>query len=239
MIAGKEEGRPPENKAVSSHRSPKRENPMRILDISLPIREGMVVWPGDASFQRRLALAIARGDVCNLSQVEMGVHAGTHVDAPRHFLDGAASIEQVDLSAFLGPCRVVAIENPVAIDRGDLERLDLAGVERLLFKTANSGLYDRPTFVESYIGLTPEAARYLATIESLRLVGVDYYSIAPYNSEQAVAVHRAILGRSIVTLEGINLRDVEPGGYELVALPLRIEGSDGSPVRAVLIHRGC
>jgi arylformamidase len=212
---------------------------MRILDISLPIREGMVVWPGDDPFKRHLTFAITRGDACNLSRIETGVHAGTHVDAPCHFLNGAASIEQVDLSAFIGPCRVVAIENPVAIDRGDLERLDLAGVERLLFKTTNSVLYNRPTFVESYIGLTPEAARHLAAIESLRLVGVDYYSIAPYNSEQAVAVHRAILGRSIVALEGINLRNVEPGDYDLIALPLRIEGSDGSPVRAVLIHRGC
>jgi len=209
---------------------------MRIIDISLPLRDGMVVWPGDVPFRRRRTQSIAAGHHCNLSKMETGVHAGTHVDALCHFLDGAPSIDRMDLAAFIGPCRVVAIENRVAIERAELERFDLAGVERVLFKTANSALYERPVFVERFIGLTPEAASYLASIASLRLVGVDYYSIAPYDSEKSVAVHRAILGRSIVPLEGLDLRDVEPGDYQLIALPLRIEGSDGSPVRAVLIE---
>jgi arylformamidase len=208
---------------------------MRIIDVSVPLRDGMVVWPGDVAFRRLHTHAIAMGYHCNLSKIEMGVHAGTHVDALCHFFDGAASIDQVDLASFIGPCRVVEIKNRKAIERADLESLDLAGVERLLFKTGNSGLYDQPAFVENYVGLTPGAARFLAAIESLRLVGVDYYSIASYGGEQTATVHRAILGRSIVALEGINLSGVEPGDYELIALPLRIEGSDGSPVRAVLI----
>jgi arylformamidase len=210
---------------------------MRIIDISLPMREGMAVWPGDAAFKRHLTFEIARGDAHNLSRIEISVHAGTHVDAPCHFIAGSPTIDQVDLAAFVGPCRVVAIENREAIERAALERLDLAGVERLLFKTANSALYAQPTFVERYIGLTPDAARYLAAIESLRLIGIDYHSLGPYDTAQSVAVHRAILGRGIVALEGINLEGVEPGEYELIALPLRIEGSDGSPVRAVLIDR--
>jgi len=199
---------------------------MRIIDISVPMREGMVVWPGDAAFKRHLTFEIARGHAYNLSRIETGVHAGTHVDAPCHFVAGAPAIDQTDPAAFVGPCRVVAIENPREVERAELERLDLTGVERLLFKTANSALYAQPAFVETYIALTAEAARYLAAIESLRLVGLDYYSIGPYDTAESVAVHRAILGRGIV-----------PGEYDLIALPLRIEGSDGSPVRAVLIDR--
>lgn len=210
---------------------------MRILDISVPIRQGMVVWPGDAAFVRTLTWAIDRGYPVNLSKIDTSAHAGTHVDAPCHFFTGAPSIDQMDLDAFVGPCRVVEMSNCEAIELANLERLDLVGVERLLFKTANSALYEQPRFVEQYVGLTPEAAQYLAAIESLRLVGVDYYSIAPYDVEKAVAVHHAILSRSIVALEGINLKDVAPGDYDLIALPLKIEGSDGSPVRAVLIDR--
>ncbi|MCX8035486.1 MAG: cyclase family protein [Candidatus Sumerlaeia bacterium] len=209
---------------------------MRILDISVPLRDGMVVWPGDVPFRRHQTVSMACGNDYNLSAITTSVHAGTHMDAPRHFIAGGATVEQLDLSPFVGPCRVVEIANPLAIDLGDIERLDLKGVERLLFKTQNSALYERPEFVENYVGLAPDAARHLAKIETLKLVGVDYYSIAPFGSA-AVPVHEAILGRGIVALEGINLREVEPGDYELIALPLRIEGSDGSPVRAVLIQR--
>ncbi len=209
---------------------------MRILDISIPLREGMVVWPGDVPFRRQLTVSMAGGSKYNLSAIMASVHAGTHMDAPRHFIAGGATVEQLDLSPFVGPCRVVGIANPQAIDLADVERLELAGVERLLFKTGNSALYERAEFVEHYAGLTPDAARHLATVETLKLVGVDYYSIAPFG-DAAAAVHEAILGRGIAALEGINLREVEPGDYELIALPLRIEGSDGSPVRAVLIQR--
>jgi arylformamidase len=210
---------------------------MRILDISVPIRDGMVVWPGQDRFESHRTSQIARGEVCNLRQMSIGTHVGTHVDAPNHFLDDGATIDQIDLEAFVGPCRVVAIENPSAIERADLEPHALDGVERLLLKTANSALHASPTFFEDFIALSPEAARYLAGIESLRLVGLDYHSIAPFDTHESVQVHHAILGRSIVALEGLNLSGVEPGEYELIALPLRLEGCDGSPVRAVLIDR--
>lgn len=210
---------------------------MRIIDISVPFHEGMVVWPGSERFERKIASRIAAGDTCNLSEIVTSLHAGTHVDAPRHFVEDGATIERIDPAVFVGPCRVVAVDNPKAVDRADLARHDLAGVERLLVKTSNSALLRQPTFVESFVGLTAGAAQYLATIESLRLVGTDYYSIAPYDEAAAIAVHEAILGSGIIALEGVDLNDVEPGDYELVALPLRIEGADGSPVRAVLIDR--
>jgi arylformamidase len=211
---------------------------VRIIDISLPIGEGMVVWPGDPPFAQAHRSSIAQGDMCNLTDVHMSVHAGTHVDAPRHFLDGGATIEQLDLAAFIGPCRVVAVDTPREIARADLDALDLGDVERLLIKTRNSPLLRRGEFVEDYVGISPEAARFLAGIDTLRLVGLDYHSIGPFAPEQTIAVHQAILGRGIVALEGIDLSEVEPGRYELVALPLRIQGSDGSPVRAVLIDPG-
>jgi arylformamidase len=210
---------------------------VRIIDISVPIHEAMLVWPGDAPFERANRARIANGDACNLSDLRMSAHIGTHVDAPRHFLDDGATIEQLDLAAFLGPCRVVAVENPTTVARADLEAFDLAGVERLLIKTSNSTRLARPEFDERFVGLSPEAAQYLATIDSLRLVGLDYLSIGPFSTDQAVTVHHAILGRAIVALEGIDLSAVAPGDYELVALPLRIVGGDGSPVRAVLIDR--
>lgn len=211
---------------------------MRIIDISVPLHEAMVVWPGHDRFERKITSSLERGDMCNLSEILMSVHAGTHVDAPRHFLDRAPTVEQIDLGACIGPCRVVEIAASTTIERADLEGLDLAGVERLLIKTSNSSLLDRPEFVESYVGLSPEAAQFLARLSSLRLVGLDYYSIAPYDQSAAVSVHRAILGRSIIALEGIDLRGVEPGEYELVALPLKLVACDGSPVRAVLIDHG-
>ena len=210
---------------------------MRIIDISVPIREEMVVWPGDPPFERSNRSAIARGDKCNLTAVRMSVHAGTHVDAPSHFLDDGATVERIDPAAFVGPCRVIEVTNPTEVGRADLEAADLAGVERLLIKTRNSTLLARGEFVERYVGISPDAARFLATLATLRLVGLDYYSVAPFAPDKAVAVHHALLGRGIVALEGIDLSGVEPGDYELVALPLRIEGSDGSPVRAVLIDR--
>lgn len=210
---------------------------MRIIDITVPMKPGMVVWPGQDRYERQSMETIAGGGMCNLTQIITSVHAGTHVDAPCHFIDGAPAIDQVDLEAFVGPCRVVAVEGRESIDRADLEPLALEGVERLLIKTSNSALLPEPEFVESYAGLTAEAAHYLAGLESLRLVGLDYYSIAPYDDQAAVAVHNAILGRAIVPLEGVDLTHVEPGNYELVALPLRIEASDGSPVRAILIER--
>jgi len=212
---------------------------MRIIDISLALREGMVVWPGDDPFERTITSAIANGGFCNLSRLQTPAHAGTHVDAPFHFVEGAATIDRIEPDVFVGPCRVEAIGAEKLIEPVHLERLDLEGVERLLLKTSNSNLYDRPEFVEDYVALSPEAARYLASLGSLRLIGIDYYSIGPFSPREASrAVHEAILGRSIVALEGLNLKDVEPGNYELAALPLKIEGGDGSPVRAVLIDRG-
>jgi arylformamidase len=210
---------------------------MRIIDISLPLSETMVVWPGDEPFHRDLASSIARGGAYNLSRLRLCAHAGTHVDAPLHFIDGGASVDALDPSVFIGPCRVAAIRNRKAIDAADLRALDLAGVERLLLKTANSALHGRPDFVVDYVALTLEAARYLVTLDALRLIGVDYYSVAPYGELYSVPVHTTLLGRPIIVLEGLNLNGVAPGDYELISLPLRIEGAEGSPVRAVLVQR--
>ena len=211
---------------------------MQIIDITVPMFEGMVVWPGQEKYERSSMSAIADGEICNLTQIATSVHAGTHVDAPCHFIDGGPSIDQVDLAAFVGRCRVVSIPDRDRIDLPDLKRLKLQNVERLLIKTDNSERLAEPEFVRDFAALTIDAARYLADLESLRLVGVDYYSIAPFGDDEvATVVHNAILGRSIVALEGVDLRKGTPGEYELIALPLRIEGSDGSPVRAVLIDR--
>jgi len=156
-----------------------------------------------------------------------------HVDAPVHFIDEASGIEGTPIDALIGPAVVVDgrhLRRDVEVD--DLDSLAIpAGTERLLFKTTNSALWKLTTFSPNFIGLTPDAARALVG-RGIRLVGADYLSIAPYGDPGPT--HRTLLGSGVVILEGLDLRAVEPGSYELVCLPLLIPGSDGGPARAIL-----
>jgi arylformamidase len=205
-------------------------------DISVPIRSGMITFEGDPPVRLARAAAMAEGAVCNLSRLDFGVHSGTHVDAPVHFIDGAAGIEAVALDALVGPALVVdatQLEGP--FDRAAMERLSIpGGTERLLFRSRNSRLWDEPVFNSSFSGLTADGAH--ALIErGIRLVGADYLSIAPFGNP--TPTHVALLAAGVVIVEGLDLRDVEPGSYDLICLPLLIPGSDGSPARAILRRR--
>lgn len=203
------------------------------IDISVPIRDGMVRWPGDPAVRVHRIHAIEHGDEVNLTQLSMSAHTGTHMDAPLHYLPGADSMDALPFTATIGHARVVAVETPGPIAWHILESADIQAGERLLLKTRNSDrLWPGREFDPRFTALSLEAARWLATLQ-IRLLGIDYLSVGPYHGEGA-EVHRALLGAGIWILEGLNLMAVEPGQYELICLPLRLAGADGAPARALL-----
>lgn len=203
----------------------------KIHDISLLISPHVPAWPGDRFVLHRVE-ELARGDICNKSLLEIGSHIATHIDAPYHFEDNGLTIEQIPPEVFVGPARVVAFPDADRIDAAQVEAIPLFGVERLLFKTRNSALWTEESFHEDYVYLTPEACRVLAK-SGIKLVGVDYLSVEQYGVENFEG-HHHLLRRNIPILEGLDLTQIEPGDYELIALPLKIAGGDGSPTRALL-----
>jgi arylformamidase len=203
------------------------------IDISVPLRNGMVTWPGDAPFGRSPTLQIATGAQCNLSQISTTVHIGTHMDAPLHYLPGGAGIETLPIAATIGRARVIEIHDPEVIRTRELEPQHLAKGERVLFKTGNSARsWKTDHFQKKYIYIEPEAARHLAE-RRVQTVGVDYLSVGGFD-EGGPLTHRILLEAGIWIIEGLQLEHVDPGEYELVCLPLKIMGSDGAPARAVL-----
>jgi arylformamidase len=204
---------------------------MEIIDISVPIRRGMVVYEGDPPVQIERALSIAGGASANVSRLDFGVHSGTHVDAPVHFVEGAAGADALPLDALVGPAHVIDARGVRgALDQEALGRLALPdAAERLIFRTTNSRLWERDAFTDQFVRLDGRGAAYLVG-RGVRLVGIDYLSVG---DEEA---HVELLRAGVVPLESLDLRAVEPGAYHLVCLPLRIVGSDGAPARAVLIR---
>lgn len=201
------------------------------IDISVPVCDGMAVWPGDPPTRIERIAAIERGDAFNLSNMSMCLHAGTHVDAPLHYLENAAAIGGLPLEAVVGPARVIAIQDPKSITAKELADHRIRRGERLLFKTRNR---ERASF-EDYVSLAPEAAGYLAG-RGIRAAGIDYLSIGP-PGEDGDEVHRILLGAGVWIIEGLDLAAVDPGKYDLVCLPLNIPASDGAPARAILRRR--
>jgi arylformamidase len=203
------------------------------IDISVPLRNGMVHWPGDAPFQRIPSLEIANGDPCNLSQISTTTHIGTHMDAPLHYLAGAAGIETMPITASIGRARVIEIRDPEMIRVSELKAYGLAKGERVLFKTWNSRRsWKSDEFQKKYVHIDPAAARHLVEC-GVQTVGVDYLSVGGFESG-GPETHRILLEAGIWIIEGLRLEHVEPGDYELVCLPLKIIGGDGAPARAVL-----
>ncbi len=209
---------------------------MRIHDVSLPISERLPTWPGDPAVSLRRASAISRGDPANVSRLEAGVHTGTHVDAPVHFVEGARGIDALSLDTLVGPCLVIAADPPGI----DLRPSDLPATEhvRVLFKTRNSahwGAADRP-FETEFVAVGLDLARELVR-QGKKLVGVDYLSVESFHAPFEHPVHHALLEAGIVVVEGLNLAGVEPGEYDLYCLPLKLVGSDGAPARTILVAR--
>lgn len=202
-------------------------------DISIPLKDGMVCWPGDNAPSIEQIAFMDRGDMCNVTKLHMSVHTATHMDAPRHFIHSGVGIDQTPVDALIGPARVVEIFDPSAIRRGELEGVAPRAGERLLFKTKNSReAWGKPEFDKDFVYIADEGARYLVEC-GVRTVGVDYLSIGGFYHD-TVETHVTILGAGIAVIEGLDLSEVEPGDYELICLPLKIAGADGAPARAVL-----
>lgn len=211
---------------------------MKIYDITVPISAGMAVYPGDPTPEVGSLSAIAAGAASNVSRLAFGAHVGTHVDAPNHFIDGTRRVHELELEKLIGPCVVVEIgEDVTAI--GPKHIGDISGVERLLLKTKNSSFWNTPEsgFRKDFAYITPSTAEMLVE-NRIKLIGIDYLSIEGLGSD-GHAVHNTLLAGEVVILEGIDLREVRAGGYDLACLPLKYIGGtgDGSPARTVLIER--
>jgi arylformamidase len=203
---------------------------MQIHDISVPIRPGMIVYEGDPAVHLERVASIAAGDKANVSRLDLGVHTGTHIDAPIHFLEGAPASESIRVETLIGDAEVIdATSADGDFDDAALDRLGIPeGAERILLKTPNGRLWERDSFSPDYLSLTASGARYLIA-RGVRLIGIDYLSIGDPEA------HRELLTAGVIPVEGLDLREVEPGRYRLICMPLLLEGSDGVPARAVLL----
>jgi arylformamidase len=207
---------------------------MAIYDITVPVRSGMPVYEGDPGVEIKAWSALAKGNSSNVSALSFGAHTGTHVDAPAHFIEGARKIDALSLETLIGPARVIRVPDQLLeIDSSFLAKCDLENVERVLFHTRNSNFWGEG-FRKDFTHLSPEAAGKLVGL-GVKLVGTDYLSIEKFHSGHH-RTHLALLSNNVVIVEGLNLKDVEAGDYELICLPLRIaEGAgDGAPARAIL-----
>lgn len=203
------------------------------IDISVPLRSPMAHWPGDAPFVIDQVMDMTRGDVANLTTLSMSAHTGTHMDAPRHFVDGGRPIDAMPLEATVGTARVIAIQDENAITAGELHRHHIVRGDRLLFKTRNSErCWKSRCFLKQFVHINAGAAEYLANL-GVRCVGVDYLSVGGYQTD-GVETHQILLGAGIWLIEGLDLSAVAPGRYDLVCLPLKIEGGEGAPARAIV-----
>jgi len=202
---------------------------LRLIDVSVAIRDGMPVYDDNPGVHLERARSIADGDGVNISRLDLGVHTGTHVDAPVHFIEGGAGAEAIDPTILVGDAHVVDATGLHAdIDAEALATLELpARAERLIFKTPNSELWNLDAFTRQFIRFVESGARRLVDA-GVRLVAIDYLSIGDEGA------HRVFLGNGVVPLEGLDLRAVEPGRYRLYCLPLKLVGSDGAPARVLL-----
>ncbi len=206
------------------------------IDVTLVLRSGMVVWPGDPPVAIVPLKEIAKGGSSNVSKLSMGAHTGTHMDAPRHFFAGARGLDTMPLDAVIGPARVIAVRDREAVKVDELRACRIRRGERILLKTYGAAARrNEAEFDRDYVYITADAARYLVA-RGIRTVGVDTLSVGGYKKDSA-ETHRILLGAGIWIIEGLDLAKVQPGRYDLVCLPLRILASDGAPARAALRPR--
>jgi len=209
---------------------------MTLYDISLIYSEDLPTWPGDPKIQLKKISSIQDGELANKTYLSMCVHAGTHVDAPDHFLGDGRTVEEIPLDLMVGPAVVVGIKTKQTITADNLKETGIPpGTTRILIKTRNSVYWSSGNreFQEDFIGLSADAASYLVDL-GVQVVGVDYLSVAPFRDP--VPIHKILLETGVLIIEGLDLSQVEPGEYTLLCLPLKIKGSDGAPARVMLMR---
>jgi arylformamidase len=208
---------------------------MKIYDISLPISPHLPTWPGDPIVKLDRVQEIESGDDFNVTHLAMSVHTGTHVDAPNHLFANGDAIDKLELNSLTGNAYVLDLLEADLITSRALEMAELPmRVNRVLFKTRNSRLWERGVdeFHPDFVGLDPDAAHYLVD-RGIKLVGVDYLSVAPFAEPKPT--HEILLKAGVIIVEGLDLSKVDQGSYTLFCLPLNIIGAEGAPARAILL----
>ena len=200
------------------------------------IGSGVPPWPGEPAPVVTHLSDMARGDDCTVTRMDFAVHYGTHLDAPLHFISGGGDVAGLDLAILMGPCHVARVDDTVDAIGADAFPIP-PGCTRLLVRTRNSALWNDPAhaFVRDFVAFTPEGAQWLVD-SGIRLVGIDYLSVQRF-ADAEPTTHRILLGAGVIAVEGLDLRGIEPGAYELTCLPLKLIGADGSPCRVVLTDR--
>lgn len=205
---------------------------MKLIDVSVPLDASLPTYPNNTPFTLEPIKRLARGDSSNVSTLHMSAHSGTHVDAPRHFFDDRPGTDALPLEMLMGRARVIELSTRKGITASDLAPFDLSDDVRVLLKTFNSRLWGSPEFHTDFVGVAESGAKYLVE-HGIKVVGVDYLTVEVYKTPGAPA-HHVLLGAGTIVIEGLNLRDVEPGIYDMYCLPLRVVGADGAPARVVL-----
>jgi arylformamidase len=204
------------------------------IDVSVAIRNGMPHWPDNPSIVVERVMDLEKGHPATVSKISLGVHTGTHMDAPSHFLAGTPGIDKMPLDATIGRARVIKIQDPKLVRVKELEKHRIRRGERILLRTRNSPrAWDADHFVEDFVHLTPEAAQWFAD-RGVRTLGVDYLSVGGFLDGSGESVHHALLKAGIWIIEGLNLSRVPPGPCELICLPLKLLDGDGAPARAIV-----
>ena len=210
---------------------------MPIYDVSVPVSEATPTYPSDPAIEIKQWLGFANGDHANVSLISFGLHSGTHVDAPAHFIEGGAKVDSLSMDSLLGEAEVVEVDEEIGvIDKSFVTANCARGSQRILFKTRNSAWWGEPDhrFHKDFVYIAPEAASWLVD-QGVKLVGIDYLSVEQFGSE-GFQTHLAFLSRGVVIVESLDLRAVPGGIYELLCLPLKIAGGsgDGAPARVIL-----
>jgi len=206
------------------------------IDITRTLSKGMVQWPGDRPFDCRRIVGPIGPDPCNVSTIDTCVHVGTHIETPLHFIKDGMDIADVPLAKLCGPAVVVDIPEARDIEMEDLQKAGIEPGLRVLMKTANAKLWDKPQFDSNYHSMSVEAAMWLVDHE-VPLVGIDYLSVDRYENDDS-PVHRALLENGVIIIEGLDLSHVGPGLYEMAGLPLKLAGSEAAPARVIIRETG-
>ena len=200
-----------------------------IFDVSMFVSENVPVFPGDPETKIEKIKNISK-DGYELSKISTGVHIGTHIDAPSHFFQNKIDASELDLNVLIGKAVVMEFPNSGLISVSDLKNINFSQYTRVLFKTQNSALMNTEVFDENYVYLDEQAADYLLE-QGIRLIGFDYYTLDKYNSD--MPVHKKLLENDVVIIEGLNMWEIDPGEYELLALPIKLK-AEAAPARVIL-----